>query len=109
MEKIKLQRHLLFQAPSTYENWQMEMVRAVGTAKALGFTNFEMDVTARNVAKREEPKPDENGMYIVSFRWPSAQVDGDEWKSAKPDADKKNYKLVPEFLVQVWATQIEAV
>lgn len=102
-----MQRHLLFQAPSTLDNWHMEMVRAVGTAKALGFTNFEMDVTARDVAKRIEAPKAEGHFFTISFG-ESAAIEGDEWKKAG-QGDAKNYKLVPEFLVQVWATRVESV
>jgi hypothetical protein len=99
---IRFVRRLLFEVDvnGKADGWPSKMLQAVEVAKRLGFRNFEMDVTGEAAEESEE---ESKGVFMLSIAdfFGKQAAEGEEWKSDKPDAQKKQGKK-PRTL-RVWA------
>ena len=93
---MRVVRRPIYQNVQSREGWQNEMVERIAAAKALGFTLFEVDVTAV-----QTPAPPDGMVYISIFGTTPA-VEGDEWKG-----DDNKRKLMKNRVVTVYALVVE--
>lgn len=105
MTDVLLRRRLIFSSPVTAENWEIDMVRHIQIAKAMGANMFEIDVPGTI----EVPKKQAEG-YVFAFSdffggGAPRRIEGDEWKDAAESTRKP--QKVSAIVVSVWALTVE--
>lgn len=98
---VRVVRKPIFQSARNVDGWSSKMVDSIAIAKTLGFTMFEIDVTAVKVEAAREGDLNSSLCNIYFGSVARAVVEGEEWKE---DANKK---LRDSHVVTVYALVIE--
>lgn len=100
---VRMRRQPIFQTEVGATDAMVQMVTRIATAKALGFTLFEIDVTPVRV---DAPKADANVVTLDVFRMyfgGDSPAEGEEWKATA----EKRRKLVESHVLTVYALVVE--